>query len=68
MIFIFINNNKMNTYFKVSLFYLGLFISYTMAYNNTNIEENNTIISVVHNIKIPLIIKIWLAFEILKLF
>ena len=58
----------MNKYIIISLFYIGLFMSYTMAYNNTNIEENNTIISVVHNIKIPLIIKIWLVFEILRLF
>ena len=57
----------MNPYFKISLFYFGLLLSYTMACNNTDIEENNNVLSVVHSIKIPFIIKLWFSFEALRL-
>lgn len=57
----------MNTYFKISLFYIGLLISQAVACNSTDIEENNNILSVVHSIKLPFIIKLWFSFEALRL-
>lgn len=58
----------MNTYFKVSLFYFGLFITYIMAQNITDIEDNdNNVFTVVHTVKIPFIIKVWFTLETLRL-
>ena len=57
----------MNTYFKISLFYISLLISQAMACNSTDIEENNNVLSVVHSIKLPFIIKLWFSFEALRL-
>jgi hypothetical protein len=57
----------MNTYFKISLFYIGLLISQAVACNSTDIEENNNVLSVVHSIKLPFIIKLWFSFEALRL-